>query len=210
MKQTNETAIVRHVDQVVPITVGIGARIFEVSLWLLFIVPGVIFQICKLSAENYFNSLEQKIRHHESQIDNYLEQRVNVLKNCARLLDRAIDLDQTTYERLAQYRSGTELTEEGRKQLAADLNAFSRAISITIESYPNELGAHAAIQEAMRENVYLQREVSSARDLLNDAVYAWNRDIHQWIVKRIVAAEKRYTTKRFFETSYVEPEDTFF
>lgn len=210
MKQTNETAIVRPENQVVPVTVGIGAKIFEVSLWMLFIFPGVIFQLCKISTENHFNSLEQKIHHHKSQIDNYLEQRVIVLRNCARLVNRAIELDQTTYERLAQYRSGTELTEEGRKQLADDLNAFSRAISVTVESYPDELGAHAAIQEAMRENVYLQREISSARDLLNDAVYAWNRDIHQWIVKRIVAAEKKYTTKRFFETTYTEPEDTFF
>lgn len=209
MNQNIANTTIHTDNKIVPVTVGTGAKVYELVLWLLFIIPGAIFQLCKISAENHFHSLEQKIRHHAAQIDNYLEQRVIVLKNCARLLDRAIDLDQSTFERLAKYRSGAALTDEERNQLAGDLEVFTRSINATVENYPN-LRAHEEIQEAMYQNMYLQKEITAARDLYNDAVFAWNRDIFQWITKRIVAAKNHYTTKLFFETRYVEPEDTFF
>ena len=80
-----------------PVTVGVGSTIFEILLWVLGIIPGVVFLFMKIKAKNYFQQLQQKIQHNASQIDNYLEQRVVVLQNCARLLDKAIDLDKTTY-----------------------------------------------------------------------------------------------------------------
>ena len=40
-------------------------------------------------AKNYLKGLQQKIQHDASQIDNYLEQRVMILQNVARLLDKA-------------------------------------------------------------------------------------------------------------------------
>ena len=77
-----------------PAEVGIGSKIFEVLLWLCGILPGVIFLFMKINAEKHFDQLQQKIQRNASQIDNYLEQRVVVLQNCARLLDKAIDLDK--------------------------------------------------------------------------------------------------------------------
>ena len=79
----------------IPTKVGFGSTIFEILLWVLGIIPGVIFLFKKIKAKNYFMQLEQKIQRNASQIDNYLEQRVIVLQNCARLLDKAIDLDWT-------------------------------------------------------------------------------------------------------------------
>lgn len=193
----------------VPVTVGPGAKIFEVALWMMFILPGLIFKLCKLSAENHFFSLQQKINQYHSQIQNYLEQRVVVLKNCARLVDRATELDQQTFERVSQYRSGQKLTGEGLTQLNSDLDVLSRSIQATVENYPT-LHAHEAIQQAMQQNLYLQKEITAARDLYNNAIFNWNRDIFQWISYRIVAAEKGYATIPFFETRYTEPEDTFF
>ena len=193
----------------VTVTVGPGAKTFEQSLWLMFILPGLIFKFCKLDAENHFHSLEQKIKQYDSQIQNYLEQRVIVLKNCAKLLVRATELDKTTYERIAQYRAGKVLTGEGMAQLNSDLDVLFRSIQTTVENYP-VLDTHKDIQEAMRQNLYLQKEITAARDLYNSAIFAWNRDIFQWIAYRIVAAEQGYSTKPFFETKYVEPEDTFF
>ena len=90
----------------IPVKVGFGSTIFEILLWLLGIIPGVVFLFMKIKAKNYFSQLEQKIQANASQIDNYLEQRVMVLQNCARLLDKAIELDKTTYENIARYRSG--------------------------------------------------------------------------------------------------------
>ena len=96
----------------IPVTVGVGSRIFEILLWVLFIIPGLVFLFKKIKAKNYFQQLEQKIQHNASQIDNYLEQRVVVLQNAARLVDKAIDLDKSTFENIAKYRSGA--TDEER------------------------------------------------------------------------------------------------
>ena len=103
----------------VPVTVGVGSTIFEVILWVLGIIPGIVFLIMKIKAKNYFQQLEQKIQRNASQVDNYLEQRVMVLQNCAKLLDKAIDLDKTTFENIAKYRSGVAISEEGRSELAS-------------------------------------------------------------------------------------------
>ena len=78
-----------------PVKVGVGSLIFEIALWVLAIIPGLIFTFRKVKAKNHFQQLQQKIQRDASSIDNYLEQRVVVLQNAARLLDKAIDLDKT-------------------------------------------------------------------------------------------------------------------
>ncbi len=177
----------------IPVKVGVGSTIFEILLWVLFIIPGVVFLFKKIKAKNYFMQLEQKIQRNASQIDNYLEQRVVVLQNCARLLDRAIELDKSTFENIAKYRSGT-VTDEGRNQLSGTLDNISKSVNIAFENYP-ELKAHNEIKDAMQQNMYLQREITAARELYNDTINTWNRDIFAWPTKMIVAAKEGYTTR---------------
>ena len=88
------------IQKQIPVKVGVGSKVFEISMWALGIVPGIVLLIKKVQAENYLRRLEQKIQHDASQIDNYLEQRVNILKNCAKLLDKAIDLDKETFVKI--------------------------------------------------------------------------------------------------------------
>lgn len=179
----------------IPVTVGFGSTIFEILLWVLGIIPGVIFLFMKIKAKNYFQQLEQRIQHNASQIDNYLEQRVVILQNCAKLLDRAIDLDKTTFAEIAKYRSGNASDRElQRSEVATQIDRISRDINVALERYP-ELEAHDQIDEAMRQNVYLQREITAARELYNDTVNAWNRDVFAWPTKQIVAARNGYTTR---------------
>ena len=83
----------------IPAEVGVGSKIFEILLWVCGILPGLIFLLMKVNAKEHFDQLQQKIQRNASQIDNYLEQRVMVLQNCARLLDKAIDLDKSTFEK---------------------------------------------------------------------------------------------------------------
>ena len=175
-----------------PVKVGVGSTVFEVILWVLGIIPGIVFLFMKIKAKNYFQQLEQKIQHNASQIDNYLEQRVVVLQNCAKLLDKAIDLDKTTYENIAKYRSG--ITDEGRNALATEIENLSANVNVAVENYP-DLKAHNEIKDAMQQNMYLQREITAARELYNDTVNAWNRDIFAWPTKMIVAARSGYTTR---------------
>lgn len=182
----------RVIAKKLPVKVGAGSKVFEVLLWVLGIIPGVIFLFMKIKAKNYFQQLEQKIQHNASQIDNYMEQRVVVLQNCARLVDKAIDLDKSTFESIAKYRSGA--SDEDRNEVASKMDAATRSLNVAFENYP-ELKAHAEIQDAMRQNTYLQREITAARELYNDTINAWNRDIFAWPTKMIVAAKNGYTTR---------------
>lgn len=176
------------------VTVGAGAKLFEALLWFLFVIPGLIFQGCKVSAENYFNALKQKINNQASEIDNYLQQRVVVLQNCAKLLDRAIDLDKSVYTNITELKYRPGMSDAERNQLTLNLDNQWGNVHMLVERYP-DLRAHDAIQEAMRQNMMLQKEITAARTLYNDAIYAWNSAIFQYPAKRIVAAKHGYTTR---------------
>ena len=54
---------------------------------------------------------------------------------------------------------------------------------------------------AMQQNMYLQREITAARELYNDTVNEWNKDIFAWPTKKIVAAKNGYTTRIPFVAS---------
>jgi len=183
-----------------PAKVGTGSKIFEFFLWFPFIFPGLIFLFMKTSAQKHFDQLQQKIQRNASQIDNYLEQRVMVLQNCARLLDKAIDLDKSTFENIAKYRSGNMDADEARNEMGNSIENISRNINVAVENYP-DLQAHREIADAMQQNMYLQREITAARELYNDTINEWNKDIFAWPTKMIVAAKNGYTTRIPFVAS---------
>lgn len=185
----------------IPIKVGIGSTIFEIMLWVCGIIPGVIFLILKIKAQNYFRQLEQKIQHDASQIDNYLEQRVVILSNAAKLLDKAIDLDKDTLTQIAAYRGGANPDNDVlRNEIATKVDNVAAKINVAFENYP-DLKAHNEIADCLQQNSYLQREITAARELYNDTVNAWNRDVNAWPVKMIVAARAGYTTRIPFSTT---------
>ena len=188
------------IQKQIPVKVGVGSTIFEVILWCLCIIPGVVFLIKKINAAKYLRQLEQKIQHNASQIDNYLEQRVVILQNCAKLLGKAIDLDKTTFSEIAKYRSGNVADDAARNELSGALDGVSRKINIAFENYP-DLKAHQEIADAMQQNSYLQREITAAREVYNDSVYQWNKAIQEWPTKMIVAAKQGYTTRIPFTAS---------
>ncbi len=184
----------------IPAEVGVGSKIFEIALWVCGILPGLIFLFMKIEAKKHFDQLQQKIQRNASQIDNYLEQRVMVLQNCAKLLDKAIDLDKSTFENIAKYRSGADDADAARNEVSGQLETVSRSINVAVEQYP-ELRAHAEIADAMQQNMYLQREITAARELYNDTINEWNKDIFAWPTKMIVAAKNGYTTRIPFVAS---------
>ncbi len=191
---------VKVIAKQIPVKVGFGSTLFEIMLWVLGIIPGIVFLVKKIKAQNYFRALEQKIQHAASQIDNYLEQRVVILKNCAALLDKAIQLDSDVFAKIAAYRSGTTPTDEGRNELAQTLEQAGTSINVAVERYP-ELKAHQEIQDAMQQNSYLQKEITAAREVYNDTVLTWNSAIFQWPTKMIVAARAGYTSRIPFATT---------
>lgn len=219
---------VRVIDRQLPVEIGFGSTIFEIALWvtipiivliyvalmgntlgnplmvgiigcLVGILPGVIFIFMKISARNYFQQLEQRIQAEASNIDNYLEQRVQILQNVVGILDRAIDLDKDVMKAVAALRGG-RLSDDTRSEVNAQVNTAFRSLFPQVEAYP-ELKAHNAIADAMQQNNYLQREITAARTVYNSRVTQWNTDIFRWPTKMIVAARQGYTTRIPFSVS---------
>ncbi len=187
------------IEKQIPVRVGVGSLIFEILLWFCGILPGVIFLFMKIGAKNYFQQLQQKIQADASTIDNYLEQRVQILQNVAPLVNKAIDLDKDVMKSVAAFRGG-HLSEEARNTVSRDIDRSFGRLFPQVEAYP-ELKAHAAIADAMQQNSYLQKEITAARSLYNDTVNQWNTDIFAWPTKMIVAARAGYTTRIPFTAS---------
>lgn len=188
------------IERQLPVTVGFGSTLFEIALWCLAILPGLIFLFMKIGAGNFFRRLQQKIQADASQIDNYLEQRVQILQNVAPLVNKAIDLDKDVMTAVAALRGGASLSDVERNDLAATLDRSFGRLFPQVEAYP-ELKAHTAIIEAMRQNSQLQREITAARALYNDTVTLWNTSLYEWPTKMIVAARNGYTTRIPFTAS---------
>jgi LemA protein len=187
------------IEKQLPVKIGFGSVLFEVMLWVLGILPGVIFLFMKANAASYFRQLQQKIQADASQIDNYLEQRVQILQNVAPLLEKAIELDKDVMKTVAAYRGGVN-PDADRNEMARQLDGAFARLFPQVEAYP-ELKAHAAIADAMQQNSYLQKEITAARTLYNDTVNQWNTDIYAWPTKMIVAARAGYTTRIPFTAS---------
>ena len=225
----NDTGRDVHViDRQLPVTITFRSTLFEIALWItipvlvllyvLFmgetlqdavttgivgcvagVLPGVVFAFMKISARNYFLKLEQRIQAEASNIDNYIEQRVQILQNVAGLLERAVDLDKDVMKAVAALRGG-KLTDANRSEVNSQVNAACGRLFPQVEAYP-ELKAHQAIADAMQQNNYLQREITAARTVYNSRVTQWNTDVFSWPTKMIVAARQGYTTRIPFTAS---------
>lgn len=217
------------INKQLPVTVGFGSVVFEIALWiaipilvvlymyleggnivenpllvtiggcLVGMLPGLIFIFLKVSAQNYFQQLEQRIQAEASNIDNYLEQRVQILQNVVGLVDRAIDLDKEVMEQVAALRGG-KVTDANRSQVDQQVTNVMGRLFPQVEAYP-DLKAHNAIADAMQQNNYLQREITAARTVYNSRVTQWNTSIFEWPTKMIVAARQGYTTRIPFTAS---------
>ena len=187
------------IEKQLPVTGGWGSTLFEVLLWVCGILPGLIFLFMKIGAKNYFRQLQQKLQADASTIDNYLEQRVQILQNVAGLVTKAIDLDKDVMKAVAAFRGG-KLPEGARNEVANQIDGCFGRLFPQVEAYP-ELKAHAAIADAMQQNAYLQKEITAARSLYNDTVNQWNTDVFSWPTKQIVAARAGYTTRIPFTAS---------
>ena len=177
-----------------------SAIVLEIILFVLAIIPGLIFLLVKIHAGKYLSQLQQKIQHDASQIDNYLEQRVTILENTAALVNKSIQLDKDTFTEIARLRAGGAVSDAGRNELNSAIENVNAKINVAMEAYP-ELKSHAEIMNAMQQNSYLQREITAAREVYNDTVQQWNMAIYEWPCKCLVAHKRGYTTRIPFTAS---------
>lgn len=226
------------INKQIRVEVGNESRIFEIALWVVGTIPGiiilttdampvlqgvgvlaagflpgVIFQFMKISALAYLRRLQQKVQADASQIDNYLEQRVIILQNVVGLVEKSIELDKDVMKSVAAYRAGRlPTTDTGRNAASQELDGIFSRVNVAFEAYP-ELKAQATLADAMRQNSYLQKEITAARTLYNDTVAMWNQEIYRWPTNQIVAARAGYTTRIPFIASAetkAEARGTFF
>ena len=186
-----------------PVTCGWGTKFFEVLMWILFIIPGIVLTVKKIHAKVELQQIEQKLQHDASQIDNYLEQRVVILSNLAKLVEKAVNLDKETYTAIAEARSGARVTgggDEARNESGTRIENLNARLNLAIEAYP-QLQAHQEIKDAIQQNSYLQREITAAREVYNSTVATWNRKIFIWPVYVLVAVKEGYRTRIPFATS---------
>ena len=224
----NEGRDIHVIDRQLPVTVGFGSTLFEIALWVTIpilvilyvaimgatlenpllvavigcvagILPGVIIIFMKINARNYFQQLEQRIQAEASNIDNFIEQRVQILQNVVGIVDRAIDLDKDVMKSVAALRGGS-VNAENRSDVNSQVTTAFGRLFPQVEAYP-ELKAHSAIADAMQQNSYLQKEITAARTVYNNRVTQWNTDIFAWPTKMIVAARQGYTTRIPFTAS---------
>lgn len=214
------------INKQIKVEVGAGSKLFEVALWVvgpiigliilstgtfpsrdvivftaLGVLPGLIFLFMKINALAYLRKLQQRIQANASQIDNYLEQRVIILQNVVGLVEKSIDLDKDVMKTVAAYRGGQNPASDlQRNEASQHLDGLFSRINVAFESYP-DLKAHAVLADAMRQNSYLQKEITAARTLYNDTLSIWNQDIFDWPTKQIVAAKAGYTTRIPFTAS---------
>lgn len=185
------------IEKQIPVKVGVGSTIFQVILWVLGIIPGLIFTLVKVNAGKTLSQLQQKVQQAASQVDNYLEQRVIILQNAAKLVEKGIDLDKSTFTEIARLRAGgSESFTETNKAV----EEVQKKINVALENYP-DLKAHQELADAMQQNSYTQREITAAREHYNDVVAEWNKAIFEWPAKQIVAAKRGYTTRIPFSVS---------
>lgn len=185
------------IEKQLPVKVGVGSTIFQILLWVLGIIPGVIFLFVKISAGKKLSQLQQKVQQAASQVDNYLEQRVVILQNAAKLVEKGIDLDKSTFTEIARLRAGGE---QSFSETNAAMEEVQKKINVALENYP-DLKAHQELADAMQQNSYTQREITAAREHYNDVVAEWNKAIFEWPAKQIVAAKRGYTTRIPFSVS---------
>lgn len=189
------------IQKQLPVVKTKGDKAFEVILWCLLIIPGLIFWFKKKGAKEKLDQQQQKIQAAASSIDNYMEQRVQILQNCAKLLDKSIDLDKDLLTKIAAYRGGVNPENDSlRNQISENMDKVNKAINVAFEAYP-DIKAHNQIADAMQQNSYLQKEITAARELYNDAVLKWNKMIFDWPTYKIVAAENQYTSRIPFSVS---------
>ena len=97
---------------VIGIVLGIIIDKYLVSIIGAIVLIYPWWRLKQISSE--FNMMEQRIQNAASEIDNYMEQRVVILSNAAKLVEKSIEVDKDILVDIAKYRSGN-FSEDYRK-----------------------------------------------------------------------------------------------
>lgn len=165
-------------------TWGIG-----VVLIIMGLIPAISLWAIMNIETSYFDGLEQDINRAASEVDTYIIERVELMRNLVRVVNAGLEHELHMMLGIA----------EARSQGDPDLKRVYISDSLTnimaqVEAYP-ETKSNEYILELMRQDSRCVSEITAARVLYNDRVAIWNRQIFQWPIKRAVAAHNGFTTR---------------
>lgn len=183
-------------DEVLSPKMTNGTKAFRVLMWCLFVIPGLVLKSKEKKAEYKLMQLKSRIQHDASQIDNYLEQRVIILENLSRLINKEMAYEKDAIETISGYKNGIS----DLNLAATQINSAEDKLKEVFKEHP-ELLTNSGIEKAMKDNDYLQREITAAREVYNDSVSTWNSLIFKWPEYVIVASKNNYKTKVPFKTT---------
>lgn len=170
---------------------GIHSKDYVAGAIGLFIGIYPYLAMGKISAQ--FNAAEQEIQKVANEIDSCMKQRIIILENLAKLIEKSIDTNEKIPIDTTKYKNGN-FTDKTRNEVNRKLNNAIRNINALLENNP-ELKKQKGIQDAIQQNAKLQRKIANARILYNEAVNTWNKEIFEFPLKKIVAANEKRTTR---------------
>ena len=178
------------------------------------IITAVIVAIVVIFGVKAYNGMvtgSQGVDAAWANVETQYQRRADLIPNLVSTVKGYAAHEQQTLEDVVAARAAaTAITLDGSSMTPAQFeeyvaaqnkvtSALGRLIAVA-ENYP-DLKAHREIADAMQQNMYLQREITAARELYNDTINEWNRDIFAWPTKMIVAAKNGYTTRIPFSIS---------
>ena len=185
------------IEKKITVTLDGADKAVNVGVWFIFIIGGVIYGMRKAKALSYFQQLQQKIQHAASTIDNYLLQRVNILQNTAKLVEKAVDLDKSTFAEIARLRSGAVASDEARIELAEKLNAAEKSINLAFENYP-ELKANENFLDLQAQLEGTENRIAEARRAFNETAKEYNTAVRRF-PNNLLASIFGFSSKGYFE-----------
>ena len=172
--------------------VSTESRIYEVALWILGIIPGIVLALQKSKARLYFASLDQRIKTNATQIDAYLNRRAQLLRDCPGF---TADIDPEI--------AGNGIIEDSFNISNGRIDrAYQTLVERTQSQYGGEIPPE--LHKTLHSDRKIQREIAAARTLYNDTVNMWNTDIFAWPAKQMIASQERLTTRPVFVGSRLD------
>ena len=184
---------------------------FLLSYWFvfaaIFIIGGMITIYNNLIAKK--NRVEKSL----SNIDAFLQRRMDQMENLFILLDNALDHEAKVFGEVTRERTGfnqikdmyqsDKTSDQGVVRADQAMNNFLKGARATFERYP-ELNTINAVEKVMTENVQIEIEINASRRQYNSNVMLYRNAIQMFpnvIVARMFGMADNYELYRADEAA---------
>ncbi len=169
------------------VTISIWDKLLVCLLWILFIIPGVIFLNKANKAKRYLKDINEQIINDKTTIDRYLNQRIEVLKVLCLKDDKLAKCSFSEISNITDMSTKAQEIENLSVKLIHILNGSKDEIEILLKQDSN-----------------IKKQIVSLKDTYNNKIVEWNKLIFKSAAYKIVAAKENYYTELYFTPNYLE------